>query len=133
MTEEQLLPYIKRKFYIINNRVTHHQSYIKNGITNEFSGMDEFRTHCLNNGFQPDLVCHRPNRDQPYSTNNLIFISKEAHLKISGIEKRSLNPIQVDEIKTLNKKGQSTWKIASMYNVSQPTVWKIIAGKSYLN
>ena len=133
MTDEQLLPYIKRKYYIINNRVNHHQSYIKNGITNEFSGMDEFRTHCLNNGFKPDLVCHRPNREQPYSPRNLVFITKEEHLKISGKEKRKLNPIQVDEIKRLSETGVSTWKIAAKNQVSQPTAWKIIACKSYLN
>ena len=133
MNEEQLLPYIKRKYYVINNRVAHHKTYIKNGITNEFSGLKEFTNHCLNNGFSPELVCHRPNRHEPYSTSNLVFISKEEHLQISGAEKRKLSPIQVDEIKRLRESRVSTWKIAAQYQVSQPTIWKLLNGKSYLN
>ena len=133
MTDNQLMPYIKRKYYIITNRVTHHPSYVRKQITNEFKGMEEFTKHCLDNGFQPHLVCHRPNRNASYSTKNLVFISREEHLKISGIEKRKLNPMQVEEIERLSKSGKSTWKIASMYNVSQHTVWKLINKRSYLN
>ena len=84
MKASHLLPYIKRKYYIINNRVNHHVSYIRNNITNEFKGMEEFTTHCLDNGFLPHLICHRPNRHQPYSTSNLEFITKEEHLS-SGL------------------------------------------------
>jgi len=133
MEEEQLLPYIKRKYYIINNRVTHHPSYLRNRITNQFKGMEEFTRHCLAHGFKPHLVCHRPNRNESYSTSNLEFITKEMHLKISGVEKRKLNPNQVKEIRKLNEDGDSTWKIAKKYNVSQPTVWKLLNGRSYLN
>lgn len=125
---------VRRKWHQIQWRVNNQRSYINRHITNDFDSYEQFRTHALSKGFQKGYHCHRPNRNRPYSIDNLEFIDAETHAIISAYEKRKLTDNQVRLIRNMYKSGEvSQRKLAKQFSVSQTCIQKIVTRKSYKN
>lgn len=131
MKDTPLEAHIRAKWHTIRNRCKDHPSYIKKRIKVEFTSYSEFRDHCLDQNYRPPLQIHRKCKDSNYNRENTTFLTKEEHIRLSGIEKRKFNPSQVQEIKQLYDSGLSTWKLAEKFRTSQPTIWKLVTGRSY--
>ena len=99
---------IKRKWIQINWRTGNAKSYIRNGITNDFSSYDEFRNHAIEQGIEKGFHSHRPDRTKGYSVDNLVFIPEEEHRRITNSERRKLSDDEVRIIRDASNSDRVT-------------------------
>ena len=121
----------RRKYSQICWRVNNHPSYKRKGITNDFESYEQFKEHAIDKGYRLGDHAHRPNKDKPYSCDNLDFLDEKTHRRLSGLEKRKLNPEQVKVARDAYKSGVSTRKIAKQMNVSQTLIWRVVTYQTY--
>tara|TARA_R100000008_G_C3467083_1_gene107079 strand:+ start:66 stop:488 length:423 start_codon:yes stop_codon:yes gene_type:complete len=128
---EEVDKLIRRKWHQMQWRVNNQKSYIKKGIRILFVDYEDFKDYALSKDIQEGFHCHRPDRMKSYSRDNLEFISADAHRKITAREKRKLNDNDVRCIRDMALFRIPQRKIASQFNVSQATVWKIVNRLAY--
>ena len=129
--QNELERLIKRRWHGVNWRCNNQTSYVRKQIKNEFSSFEEFRNHALQCDIKLGDQTHRHCKDTSYFADNVTFVSPEEHLRLSSIEKRKLSTSDVLIVRSMYVDGNSTYKIARQFNVSQTVIWRCVNYVSY--
>jgi len=108
-----------------------YDNYAGRGITwpKEWNEYEPFKKWALSNGYKSNLTLERKDNDLPYSESNCIWANNSTQmLNQRRSIKNKLTKSEINEIKKRHSIGVTEGRLSIDFNVSRPSIKKIIKG-----